>query len=128
IYYVAVERSDEAAALLAALPEEYDRLVSETDGVEMLPPEVDVRLTEIDAALQAFGPDYDYAPEARSRAGVMVILGHDGTPRYERGLVRAEDLSPEAPPWETEDPEKDGRADAAAGAAADADAGGGGEG
>ena len=117
VYPVAVERSDEDSALLAALSEEYDRLVSETDGEETLPPEVDVRLTEIDAALQAFGPDFAYTPEAKARAGVMVILGYDGTPRYERGLVRAEDLSPEPPPWDAADPE----AQAGAG-----DAGGGG--
>lgn len=91
VYPVAVERSEADAALLASLSEEYDRLVSETDAADMLPPEVDVRLTEIDAALQAFGPDFDYAPASKARAGVMVILGYDGTPRYERGLVRAED-------------------------------------
>ena len=101
-----------------------DRLVSETEGEEMLPPEADVRLTEIDAALQAFGPDYDYTPEAKARAGVMVILGYDGTPRYERGLVRAEDLSPEPPPWEAADPEPEAASGEAAAAAADADGGG----
>ena len=127
VYPVAVERSDEDAALLARLSEEYDRLVSETDGEEMLPPEVDVRLAEIDAALQAFGPDFDYTPEARARSGVMVILGYDGTPRYERGLVRAEDLSPEPPPWEATEPEPEGRSGSAAGAAADAGGGPGGE-
>jgi ParB family chromosome partitioning protein len=128
VYPAAVERSDEDAALLAALSEEYDRLVSETDAADMLPPEVDVRLTEIDAALQVFGPDYDYTPEARGRAGVMVILGYDGTPRYERGLVRAEDLSPEPPPWEADETQPDGGAGEAAGAAADSDGGSGGGG
>ena len=124
VYPVAVERSEADASMLAALSEEYDRLVSETEGEEMLPPEADVRLTEIDAALQAFGPDYDYTPEAKARAGVMVILGYDGTPRYERGLVRAEDLSPEPPPWEAADPEPEAASGEAAAAAADADGGG----
>ena len=127
VYPVAVERSDEDAALLAALSEEYDRLVSETDAADMLPPEVDVRLTEIDAALQAFGPDYDYTPEAKAQAGVMVILGYDGTPRYERGLVRADDLSPEPPPWETAEPEREAPTGDLIGAAADAGGGSGGE-
>ncbi len=100
VYPVAVERSEADAARIAALSEEYDRLVSETDAAEMLPPEVDARLEEIDAALQAFGPAFDYTPEARARAGVMVLLGHDGLARFERGLVRAEDAAVEAPPPE----------------------------
>ena len=97
VYPVAVERSEADAARIATLSEAYDRLVSETDAAEMLPPEVDARLEEIDAALQAFGPEFDYTPEARARAGVMVLLGHDGLARFERGLVRAEDAAVEAP-------------------------------
>lgn len=100
VYPVEVARSEADAAEIAALSEEYDRLVSETDAAETLPPEVDARLEEIDRALQAFGPDFDYAPEAKSRAGVMVLLGHDGLARFERGLVRAEDAANEPPPWE----------------------------
>jgi ParB family chromosome partitioning protein len=100
VYPVAVERSEADAAEITALSEEYDRLVSETDAAEMLPPEVDARLEEIDKALQAFGPDFDYAAEAKARAGVMVMLGHDGLARFERGLVRVEDAAP--PPVESE--------------------------
>jgi ParB family chromosome partitioning protein len=100
VYPVEVARSEADAAEIAALSEEYDRLVSETDGAEALPPEVDVRLEEIDRALQVFGPDIDYAREAKARAGVMVLLGYDGLARFERGLVRAEDAAKEPPPWE----------------------------
>ncbi|MFA4900553.1 MAG: ParB N-terminal domain-containing protein [Brevundimonas sp.] len=100
VYPVEVARSEADAAEIAALSEEYDRLVSETDAAETLPPEVDARLEEIDRALQAFGPDFDYAPEAKARAGVMVLLGYDGLARFERGLVRAEDAANEPPPWE----------------------------
>jgi ParB family chromosome partitioning protein len=100
VYPVEVARSEADAAEIAALSEEYDRLVSETDAAETLPPEVDARLEEIDRALQAFGPDFDYAPETKARAGVMVLLGYDGLARFERGLVRAEDAANEAPPWE----------------------------
>lgn len=100
VYPVEVVRSEADAAEIAALSEEYDRLVSDTDGAETLPPEVDARLEEIDRALQAFGPDFDYAPEAKARAGVMVLLGYDGLARFERGLVRAEDAANEPPPWE----------------------------
>ena len=103
VYPVAVERSEADAAVIAALSEEYDRLVSETDAAEMLPPGVDARLEEIDKALQAFGPDFDYTPEARARAGIVVLLGHDGLARFERGLVRAEDavaVAEPPPPFE----------------------------
>ncbi len=114
VYPVAVERSEAEAAEIAALSAEYDRLVSETDAAEMLPPEVDARLEEIDAALQAFGPEYAYTPEARARAGVMVLLGHDGLARFERGLVRAEDVEKTPPPWATENGAEDGASDAGA--------------
>lgn len=91
VYPVEVVRSEADAAQIAALSAEYDRLVSETDAAEVLPPEVDARLEEIDRALQAFGPDFDYSSEVKARAGVMVMLGHDGLARFERGLVRPED-------------------------------------
>jgi ParB family chromosome partitioning protein len=97
VYPVEVVRSEADAAEIAALSEEYDRLVSEADAVDGLSPEADARLEEIDRALQAFGPDFDYTPEARARAGVMVLLGHDGLARFERGLVRAEDAVSDHP-------------------------------
>jgi ParB family chromosome partitioning protein len=108
VYPVEVVRSEADAAKITALSEEYDRLVSETDAADILPPEVDARLEEIDKALQAFGPDFDYPAEVTARAGVMVLLGHDGLARFERGLVRAEDAvetrrpEPEAPEAWTE--------------------------
>ncbi len=98
VYPVEVVRSEADAAQIAALSEEYDRLISETDSAETLPPEVDARLEEIDRALQAFGPDFDYPVEVKARAGVMVLLGHDGLARFERGLIRAEDTVSERGP------------------------------
>lgn len=115
VYPVAVERSEADAAEITALSEEYDRIVSEA-GAEGLSPEADARLEEIDKALQAFGPDFDYAAEAKARAGVMVMLGHDGLARFERGLVRAEDAV--APPPEEEAVEDGGDADAGRGGGA----------
>lgn len=91
VYPAEVVRSEADAAEIAALSEEYDRLISATDSAEALPPEVDARLEEIDKALQAFGPDFDYPAEVKARAGVMVLVGHDGLARFERGLVRPED-------------------------------------
>jgi ParB family chromosome partitioning protein len=103
VYPAAVVRSETEVAEMAALSEEYDRLISQADAVELLPPETDARLEVIDRALQAYGPDYDYTPEARARSGIMVMLGHDGLARFERGLVRAEDAaSAPPPPWEEE--------------------------
>lgn len=97
VYPVEVVRSEADVAKIAALSEEYDRLVSEADSAEILPPQVDARLEEIDKALQAFGPDFDYTPESKARAGVRVLLGHDGLARFERGLVRAEDAVSDRP-------------------------------
>lgn len=117
VYPVAVERSEADAAEIAVLSEEYDGIVSEA-GDDGLSPEADARLEAIDKALQAFGPDFAYAPEARARAGVMVMLGHDGLARFERGLVRAEDV-PADPlsPWSEE--EADDGADGGAQSGAD---------
>ncbi|WP_339928307.1 ParB/RepB/Spo0J family partition protein [uncultured Brevundimonas sp.] len=102
VYPVAVERSEADAAEITALSEEYDRIVSEAGG-EGLSPEADARLEEIDKALQAFGPDFDYTADTKARAGVMVMLGHDGLARFERGLVRAEDAVAPPPEEKTED-------------------------
>lgn len=108
VYPVAVERSDADAIEITALSEEYDRIVSEA-GAEGLSPEADARLEEIDKALQAFGPDFAYLAEARARAGVVVTLGHDGLARFERGLVRVEDVPADPPsPWQEEEVAGDG--------------------
>ena len=111
VYPERVERSDADIAAIASLSEEYDRLVSETDATETLPPEVDARLEEIDKALQAFGPDFDYRDADRTRAGVIVSLGYDGLPRFERGLVRLEDALPDPDP-DTDATESGGVGDA----------------
>ncbi len=104
VYPVPVERPEADAAEIAALSAEYDRLVSETGAEEAFTPEVDARLEAIDKALQAHGPDYDYTVEAKARAGVMAVLGHDGLARFERGLVRAEDAAQAPPPpWDVEE-------------------------
>jgi ParB family chromosome partitioning protein len=108
VYPVAVERSEADAAEIVVLSEEYDRIISEA-GADALSPEADARLEEIDKALQAFGPDFAYADEARARAGVMVTLGHDGLARFERGLVRAEDVPADPPsPWQEDEAADEG--------------------
>jgi ParB family chromosome partitioning protein len=91
VYPHPVERSEEDKAQIAALSEEYDALVSQWDAVEELPPEVETRFKEIDAALDAFGEGTAYDPDEVARGGVFVILGHDGQMRVEQGLIRPED-------------------------------------
>ncbi|EGF94121.1 ParB/RepB/Spo0J family partition protein [Brevundimonas diminuta] len=92
VYAEAVERSEAAATAIAALSEEYDQLVVEIEDAEEPSPERDARLEEIDAALQAYGPDFAYAAYDLARSGVIVTLGYDGLARFERGLVRPEDV------------------------------------
>lgn len=109
-----VVRTPEQEAEIAALSEEYDALVDQWDAVEELPPEVDARFKEIDAALEAFGDSAAYDPEDIARGGVFVILGYEGQVRYERGLIRPEDMAPE-PEVEVEgadDGDKGGRQEA----------------
>lgn len=105
VYPHPVERSEEEKAQMAALSEAYDALVSEWDAVEELPPEVEARFAEIDAALDAFGDGTAYDPEEIARAGVFVILGQDGVARVERGLIRPEDVPAPEPDPEPQDSE-----------------------
>ncbi|MFC3068432.1 ParB/RepB/Spo0J family partition protein [Phenylobacterium soli] len=99
VYPHPVARSEEETAQIAALSEEYDALVSQWDAVEELPPEIEARFKEIDAALDAFGDGTAYDPQEIARGGVFVILGQDGVARIERGLIRPEDLpAPEPEP------------------------------
>jgi len=99
------ERSEADKSKFDGLSEEYDALVSEWDAMEELPPEVEARFKEIDAALDAFGDGTVYDPDDIARGGVFVILGQDGVARIERGLIRPEDApepAPEAAPAEGE--------------------------
>ena len=90
---------------MAALSDEYDALVSEWDAVEELPPEIEARFAEIDAALAAFGDGTAFAPDEIARGGVFVILGQDGVARVERGLIRPEDVPAPEPEAESESEE-----------------------
>ena len=93
-----VERSEDERAAMAALSEEYDALVSQWDAVDDLPPEVDARFAEIDAALEAFGEGVAYDADDIARGGVFVVLGHEGVARIERGFIRPEDQPVAEPP------------------------------
>lgn len=95
IYPHKVERTPERVAEIAALSAEYDALVDQWDTVETLPPEVEARFATLDAALEAAGDDLAYDPQDLQRGGAVVVLGHDGQARIERGLIRPEDATPQ---------------------------------
>jgi ParB family chromosome partitioning protein len=107
-----VERTAEQETEIAAVAEEYDALVSQWGAVEDLPSEVEVRFKELDAALEAWGDGTAFDPDDIARGGVLVILGHDGQARFERGLIRPEDvkLEPEAGGDDEAEAEGDARA------------------
>jgi ParB family chromosome partitioning protein len=93
----AVDLTDEEHAQREALRDELKRLEAEWAEADELPEEVDRRLGEIEAALEAFElrpVNYDQADIAR--AGAFVSIGSDGALRVERGYVRPEDEAPTA--------------------------------
>ena len=90
-----VELSPERVALRQALRSEYESLGAEWAEVADIPAQVEARMVEIERELDQDVPEA-YAPDDLARAGVWVVLGHDGQTRVERGLVRRED---EAPAW-----------------------------
>jgi len=80
-----------------ALQAEYNGLSEEYDGAEELPNEVDSRLGEIEAALEAFDHrPLAFDPADIGRAGAFVSITQDGALRVERGYVRPEDEFPVA--------------------------------
>lgn len=86
---------DEEAAYVAA-QEEYDRLSSEHDGAEDLPPEVDERFGELEGEIERIDAlRHAYDPDDITRGGAFVTLRHDGIARIERGFIRPEDEKPE---------------------------------
>jgi ParB family transcriptional regulator, chromosome partitioning protein len=79
---------DEAKAEHEALEDQYD-------GAEELPEDVDQRLGELEALIEAIGErPFNYPPEEIARAGVFISLDLSGALRIERGFVRAEDEPP----------------------------------
>ena len=101
-----VERSPQVQVKLDALTDEREALIERWAQAEDLPMQVETRLTQIDHETAELERDYAYDPEAVRRAGVIVVLGHDGEARIERGFVRPED---EAAPQPERD-EADGEA------------------
>ncbi|MER9675012.1 ParB/RepB/Spo0J family partition protein [Mesorhizobium sp. M0208] len=75
-----------------ALKAEFDRLVTEHEGADELPDEVDERLGELETALEAFDErPLSFDAEEIARAGAFISIAGDGRLRVDRGYVRPED-------------------------------------
>ena len=91
VYPRPVERSEEDATAILALSEEHDALIAGCTDDEEVPQALETRLTQIEAALAAFGEDFAFTPEEIAGGGVFLFLGQDGQVRIERGFVRPQD-------------------------------------
>jgi ParB family chromosome partitioning protein len=91
----AVPLTEEQETERAALQAEYDRLEEAHAGLDDLPEEVDQRLADIEAALDAFDMrPLIFDPAEIARAGAFVSIDGEGRLRVERGFVRPEDELP----------------------------------
>ncbi|WP_188717059.1 ParB/RepB/Spo0J family partition protein [Paracoccus acridae] len=90
-----VDLTEEERAAREALRDEYDLLEAEDAEAEELPEDVDRRLGEIEAALEAFEDrPMVFSSEEKARAGVFVSLRADGSLLIDRGYVRPQDERP----------------------------------
>ena len=84
--------SEEETARRAALQAEFDALEAEYAEADELPDEVDRRLGEIEAEIEALdNRPIRFDPAEIARAGVFVSLNRDGALDIDRGYVRPED-------------------------------------
>ncbi|MCP5432698.1 MAG: ParB/RepB/Spo0J family partition protein [Alphaproteobacteria bacterium] len=78
-----------------SLKAEYDALQEGHEGTEELSDEVDRRLGELEAGIEAFEQrPWRFPAEEVDRAGAFVSLDPSGALRIERGFVKPEDESP----------------------------------
>ncbi|MBB5373984.1 ParB/RepB/Spo0J family partition protein [Acidocella aromatica] len=93
-----VDLTEEERAAREALSKEYGRLEAEYAEADELPDEIDMRLGEIEQALNAFEhrPTI-YDPSDIAIAGVFVSLHSDGSLTVDRGYVHPEDERPVEP-------------------------------
>lgn len=100
--------TEKEQAACDALRAEYDALGAEHAGADELPEEVDRRLGEIEAALEAFDArPVTYDPADIGRAGAFVSINPEGELRVERGYLRPEDEAPAEPKGDVHSPESD---------------------
>jgi ParB family transcriptional regulator, chromosome partitioning protein len=105
---VSQDLTDEERASREALRSELDDLESQYADADELPDEVDQRLGEIEAALDAFeNRPVTFDPADMARAGVFLSIDRNGRVLVDRGYVRPEDEMPAG------EPELDGETDPA---------------
>ena len=85
--------SDEDQATLQAMKSEYTDIEEAFAGWEELPEEADLRLGELETAMEALEglALLIFDPAEIARAGVVVSIGRDGEAFIQRGFVRPED-------------------------------------
>ena len=87
-----IDMTEEDQATRNALQAEYDRLHGEYEEADELPDDVDARLGELEAALEAFeNRPVTYDPTEVAIAGVFVSIDTHGSLVVDRGYVRPED-------------------------------------
>ncbi|WP_406736638.1 ParB/RepB/Spo0J family partition protein [Thioclava sp. GXIMD4215] len=87
-----IDLTDEERAEREKLRDEFEALEAEYAQADEFPDAVDVRLGEIEEALEAFeSRPMRYDADQMGRAGVYVSIRHDGQLAVERGYVRPED-------------------------------------
>ena len=97
--------SDEETETYRALKAEYDQLEEQYAESEDLPEEADIRLSEIETAMEALQDrPVQFDAEDIALAGVFVSIDRSGRLRVERGYVRPEDEPP------VEQPQAEGEA------------------
>ncbi|WP_226017698.1 ParB/RepB/Spo0J family partition protein [Novosphingobium sp. FKTRR1] len=92
-----LDMTEEEQVTRAGLQAELDRLTDQYEDADELPDEIDQRLGEIEAALEALdNRPMRFEPAEIATAGVFVTIDTDGSLIADRGYVRPEDEAPAA--------------------------------
>jgi len=103
-----IEITDEEQATRAALQAELDRLTEQYDNADELPDEIDQRLGEIEAAIEALdNRPMRFEQTEIAIAGAIITIDSDGSLIAHRGYVRPEDEGPIEPTHENGHPTPD---------------------
>ncbi len=104
-----IEMTEEEQATRAALQTELDRLTEKYENADELPDEIDQRLGEIEAAIEALdNRPMRFEQTEIAIAGTIVTIDSDGSLVAHRGYVRPEDEAPLEPTHEDGQPTSDG--------------------
>lgn len=104
-----IEITDEEQATRMALQAELDRLTEQHDNADELPDEIDQRLGEIEAAIEALdNRPMRFEQTEIAIAGAIITIDSDGSLIAHRGYVRPEDEAPIEPTHQDGHPTPDG--------------------